>query len=160
MSTRARPAATRLTSVHAPAAAFRFPSEGRSAGLAREALRRQLRYWCISGEPACAAELLLSELVTNAVKAQAPAAPEIGVRFALSDGLLRLEVRDASDELPVMKKAEEDEECGRGLVLVDALASGWGVDDRGGIGKTVWAELALCDDSVLRQPSRQTRHRM
>ncbi|MGW1379496.1 ATP-binding protein [Streptomyces sp. NPDC002446] len=158
MSTRARPAATRLTSVHAPAADFRFPSEGRSAGRAREALRRQLRSWRLSGEPADVAELLVSELVANAVKAQAPAGAEIDVRFALSDGRLRLEVHDASDELPVMKKAEEDEECGRGLVLVDALASGWGVEDQDGIGKTVWAELTVCDAPVLGQ-SMSVRHR-
>lgn len=82
----------------------------------------------------------MSELVTNAVRAQASAAAEVGVRFVWSGGRLRLEVRDASDELPVMSEAKEDEECGRGLVLVDALASGWGVD-RDGTGKTVWAEL-------------------
>ncbi|MFI1307006.1 hypothetical protein [Streptomyces sioyaensis] len=68
---------------------------------------------------------MLSELVTNAVQAQAQAqasaAPEVGVRFAWADGHLRLEVRDASDELPVMNDAKEDEECGRGLVLVTGV---------------------------------------
>ncbi|MFB6436012.1 ATP-binding protein [Streptomyces sp. NPDC056411] len=142
MSTRARPAATRLTAARPPAAAHRFPSDGRSAGRARAALRRQLLTWRIGGEAAHSAALLLSELVTNAVTAQAPPAPDIGVRFALSDGRLRLEVRDTSDALPEMKQAEEDEECGRGLVLVNALASGWGID-RDGTGKIVWAELAV-----------------
>lgn len=97
--------------------------------------------WHIDGELADSAELLLSELVTNAVQAQASAAPEVGVRFVWADGRLRLEARDVSDAPPVMNDAEEDEECGRGLVLVDALASGWGVD-RDDTGKTVWAELA------------------
>ncbi|MER0482050.1 ATP-binding protein [Streptomyces sp. Edi2] len=143
MSTRARPAATRLTPVPAAAAAHLLPGNDRSAARARAALRRQLRSWRISGELADSAELLLSELVTNAVRAQAqaPAASEVGVRFAWTGGRLRLEVRDASDELPVMNEAKEDEECGRGLVLVDALASGWGVD-RDDTGKTVWVELA------------------
>lgn len=144
MSTRARPAATRLTPALATAAAHLLPADDRSAARARAALRRQLRVWRISGELAESAELLLSELVTNAVRAQVqtqgPAAPEVGVRFVWAGGRLRLEVRDASDELPVMGDAKEDEECGRGLVLVDALASGWGVD-RDGTGKTVWVEL-------------------
>lgn len=143
MSTRARPAATRLTPVPATAAAHLLPGNDRSAARARAALRRQLRVWHISGELADSAELLLSELVTNAVRAQAQASgtPEVGLRFAWAGGRLRLEVRDASDELPVMNEAKEDEECGRGLVLVDALAGGWGVD-RDDTGKTVWVELA------------------
>ncbi|MGW8556961.1 ATP-binding protein [Streptomyces tubercidicus] len=142
MSTRARPAATRLTTDPLPAAAHSFPGDRRCPGQVRRALRQQLRAWGISGELADSAELLLSELVTNAVRAQASADAEVGVgvRFAWSGGRLRLEVWDASDELPVRKDAEEDEECGRGLVLVDALASCWGVD-RDGTGKTVWAEL-------------------
>ncbi|MFI0904194.1 ATP-binding protein [Streptomyces sioyaensis] len=150
MSTRARP--TQPTAAPPPTAAYRLPSDGRSSGRAREALRRQLRIWCIDGEPAHSAELLLSELVTNAVQAQVSAAPEVGVRFAWADGRLRMEVRDTSDELPVMNDAEEDEECGRGLVLVDALASGWGVV-RDGTGKVVWAEVAVCDASAPCGPS-------
>ncbi|MFE0381202.1 ATP-binding protein [Streptomyces inhibens] len=151
MSARAQQAATRPTTVQPPTAAYHFSSDSRSAGRAREALRRHLRRWRITGEEACSAVLLLSELVTNAVTAQASPAPEIGVRLTLSDSLLRLEVRDASDELPMMNQAEEDEECGRGLVLVDALASGWGVD-RDDIGKIVWAELAVSDASAPRPP--------
>ncbi|MGY5131868.1 ATP-binding protein [Streptomyces nigrescens] len=147
MSTRARPAATRFTAALATAAAHLLPGDDRSAAHARAALRHHLQLWHISGELADSAELMLSELVTNAVQAQASAGPEVGVRFAWADGRLRLEVRDASDELPVMNDAKEDEECGRGLVLVDALASGWGVD-RDGTGKTVWAELVVCDASA------------
>ncbi|GFE14957.1 hypothetical protein Sgleb_30040 [Streptomyces glebosus] len=152
MSTRARPAATRPTATPPPAAAYRLPSDQQGPAQARNALRHQLHVWRISSEPAHSAELLLSELVANAVQAQASGAREVGVRFAWAGGRLRLEVRDASDELPVMNDAEEDEECGRGLVLVDALASGWGVD-RDGTGKTVWAELAVCETSAPRQPS-------
>ncbi|WP_336050513.1 ATP-binding protein [Streptomyces sp. CA2R101] len=132
----------RVTPALAAAADHLLPGDDRSAARARAALRRQLRVWHISGELADSAERLLSELVTNAMRAQAqaPGAPEVGVRFVWAGGRLRLEVRDVSDELPVMNDAEEDEECGRGLVLVDALASGWGVD-RDGTGKTVWVEL-------------------
>ncbi|WP_432143530.1 ATP-binding protein [Streptomyces sp. bgisy084] len=140
MSTRARPVATRLTTDPLPAAAHCFPGDRQCPGQARRALQRQLQVWHISGELADSAQLLLSELVTNAVRAPAGAGAEVRVRFVWSGGRLRLEVRDASDELPVMNEAKEDEECGRGLVLVDALASGWGVV-RDGTGKTVWVEL-------------------
>ncbi|MFF4283059.1 ATP-binding protein [Streptomyces kronopolitis] len=88
-----------------------------------------------------------SELVTNAVQATAAGGPDIGVRFVWAGVRLRLEVRDASDELPVRNEAEEDDECGRGLVLVDALAHGWGVV-RDAIGKTVWAEVVVGDASA------------
>ncbi|GAU64846.1 hypothetical protein SSP35_01_01820 [Streptomyces sp. NBRC 110611] len=152
MSTRARPAAKRLAFAQQPASTHHFPSDYRSVRRAREALRHQLGIWHVIGELACLAELLVSELVTNAVKAQVPPAPEIGVRFTLTDGRLRLEVHDSSDELPMMNQAEEDEECGRGLLLVDVLASGWGVD-RDDTGKTVWAELAVGGGS---QPGRPT----
>lgn len=147
MSTRVRPVATRPATAPQPAAAYHLPGDQQSAAQARKALRQHLQIWGVDGELADAAELLLSELVANAVQAQASAGSEVGVRFAWADGRLRLEVRDASDELPVMNDAKEDEECGRGLVLVDALASGWGVD-RDGTGKTVWAELAVGNASA------------
>ncbi|MFF4696580.1 ATP-binding protein [Streptomyces chattanoogensis] len=145
MSTRAR-----LTpATPPPAVAYRLPRDGRSVGWARKELRRHLRARHIDSELAATAELLLSVLVTNAVQAQAAhapvtATPPIGIRFALSAGRLRLEVQDASNEQPVRnKQVEEDEVCGRGLLLVDALASGWGVVYQGGTGKTTWAEVAL-----------------
>ncbi|AJT65545.3 hypothetical protein T261_3883 [Streptomyces lydicus] len=128
--------------------AYRLPRDRRSVGWARKELRRHLQAWRIDGELADTAQLLLSVLVTNTVQAQpaqAPAAaPPIGIRFALSAGRLRLEVQDASDGQPALnEQAKEDEVCGRGLLLVDALASGWGVAYQGGTGRTMWAELAL-----------------
>ncbi|MFE3550090.1 ATP-binding protein [Streptomyces kronopolitis] len=147
MSTRARPVATALTTDPPPAVAHCFPGDRRCPGRARRALRRQLQVWGVSGEPGDCAELLLSELVTNAVQAQAAGGSDIGVRFVWAGGRLRLEVWDASDELPVRNEAEEDDECGRGLMLVDALGSGWGVV-RDVIGKTVWAEVVVGDASA------------
>ncbi|MFD9816960.1 ATP-binding protein [Streptomyces sp. NPDC059080] len=135
----ANPVATQL-----PFLLCRLPLEPRSVGRAREALRRRLRAWGIGRDAAGVAELLVSELVTNAVKARAPAMSVVGVRCGVAGGgRLRLEVQDGSEERPVIKElAEEDAECGRGLMLVDALADGWGVD-RHVIGKTVWAEMAV-----------------
>ncbi|MFF2812376.1 ATP-binding protein [Streptomyces sp. NPDC058000] len=154
MSTRARPAASRVASATPTSVAYRLPSEPRSVGWVRRELRRQLEQWGFPGELVGSAELLVSELVTNAVRAQAAGGGTwVGVRFAWEGGgrRVRLEVRDGSGGRPVSsgKQAEEAEEtgreaaeCGRGLVLVDALASGWGVEPDG-IGKIVWAELAV-----------------
>jgi anti-sigma regulatory factor (Ser/Thr protein kinase) len=88
--------------------------------------------------------LVLSELVTNAVRARAPRDRQVGLRIAHSaeEGLLWLEVSDAGEGRPEVRNPGEDEIGGRGLLLVDALAHRWGVQEReGGIGKTVWAEI-------------------
>ncbi|WP_309484488.1 ATP-binding protein [Streptomyces himalayensis] len=91
------------------------------------------------------AELLLSELVANSVQhAFVPVGREIGVRVARYDGRLRVEVADANNGRPAPREAQADEECGRGLALVVALAEKWGCcPRRHGIGKAVWAELLL-----------------
>ncbi|WP_242641102.1 ATP-binding protein [Streptomyces kasugaensis] len=146
MSARARSATTRLTPAPPLTAAYHLPADARSARRARDGLREQLRIWGIDGELADVAELLASELVANAVTATLRTdRTDIGFRADLSAGRLRLEVDDASDQLPLITQAEEDEECGRGLLLVNALASSWGVIVRGATEKTVWAELTLPD---------------
>jgi hypothetical protein len=94
------------------------------------------------------AELVLSELVTNALRVRVPRDRQVGVRIAHSerDGLLRIEVSDAGAGRPEVRSPGEDETGGRGLLLVEALASRWGVQERaGGIGKTVWVELKAPD---------------
>ncbi|WP_344581080.1 ATP-binding protein [Streptomyces lunalinharesii] len=143
MSTRARPVVARLAPAVSASVTYRIPSEPRSAGWARRELRRQLRRWGVVGELVGVAELLVSELVANAVRAQGEDGAWVGVRFVFSGERLRLEVRDGSAEQPVLNDdVEEDAECGRGLGLVDAVASGWGVVPDG-IGKVVWAELTV-----------------
>jgi len=122
----------------------RFPRHPRSVGRARAALRAQLAVWGVEGEAADSAELLISELMTNAVRhARVPLGREIEAYFALTGRLLRLEVSDASDRLPVPAQADDDAECGRGLALIAALSDDWGVCPRLGVGKCVWAVLKL-----------------
>lgn len=94
------------------------------------------------------AELVLFELVTNALRVPVPSDRQVGVRIARSpaDGLLRLEVSDAGSGTPEVRTPGDDETGGRGLLLVEAVAHGWGVKERaGGIGKMVWAELKAPD---------------
>ena len=85
------------------------------------------------------AQLLVSELVTNAV---AHAGTPLEVECAPTDRGLRVEVHDGSTRLPVPVRPHPWAERGRGLVLVDTLASRWGADPRPGSGKAVWFELS------------------
>lgn len=103
----------------------------------RHALRRLLRSW---GGPGASdvAELLASELVTNALVHTEHGAV---VTATVLPGQLRVEVRDFVSGLtgPRVPHADDDTH-GRGLVLVQALADSWGVEDHG-VGKVVWFEL-------------------
>jgi hypothetical protein len=88
-------------------------------------------------------ELLISELVTNAVAASRSMERGFPVRlWLLSDRVQALILAwDASPRPPVRVDAGDDSESGRGLLLVDAISIRWGwffPQDNGG-GKTVWA---------------------
>ncbi|TQL19269.1 ATP-binding protein [Streptomyces sp. SLBN-134] len=103
----------------------------------RRALRELLRHWG-TPERSAVAELLTSELVTNALvhtDYEAVLTATVGPRG------LRVEVRDfvAHEPRPRARSTEEGTN-GRGLVLVDSLADEWGVR-RHRVGKSVWFEL-------------------
>lgn len=122
----------------------RWPNSARSVPRARRELLDTLEAWGLPGL-ADAAGLVVSELVTNAVThAGSPRGREIETRFLrLSDDRLRIEVHDAGNHRPVLRRACDTDESGRGLLLVDALtAHQWGVSSRGGVGKLVWAVCA------------------
>ncbi|WP_282697050.1 ATP-binding protein [Streptomyces sp. CC208A] len=124
--------------------AFRLSRRPRSAPRARAVLHAVLGDWGAGQDVADTAALVLSELVTNALRVRVPSDRQVGIRIAhtATDGLLRLEVSDAGEGCPEVQAPGEDETRGRGLQLVDALTYRWGVSPRvGGIGKTVWAEL-------------------
>ncbi|MFJ3244050.1 ATP-binding protein [Streptomyces sp. NPDC094154] len=124
---------------------FRFPRDARSVGRARLLLREQATSWKLPGEVTETAVLLLSELMTNAYRHAKAPGREIRARCVLSEeGRLRVSVTDANDTLPTPREASPEDESGRGLALVEALADDWGAEHRpGGIGKTVWFELEL-----------------
>ncbi|MFD8450802.1 MULTISPECIES: ATP-binding protein [Streptomyces] len=124
---------------------WRLPRHARSVGRARALFREQAASWMLPQDVTDTAELLLSELMTNAYRhAKAPAGREIWARCVLADGLLRITVTDANDTLPAPTTACLDDESGRGLALVATLADDWGSQRRRcGIGKEVWFEVAL-----------------
>jgi hypothetical protein len=84
-------------------------------------------------------ELVVSELVTNAVLHGAPP-----VTIALWDigRAVRVEVGDHGQMLPIVGRASPEMMTGRGLSLVAALSTGWGVVEQAGGGKVIWAEVA------------------
>ena len=85
------------------------------------------------------AELLTDELVTNAI-VHAHSKSYLFVRAA--KGVVRVEVTDPDDRLPSMATPDTDALGGRGLVIVNGLASAWGVERAADGGKTVWFELS------------------
>ncbi|GAA4911780.1 SpoIIE family protein phosphatase [Streptomyces coeruleoprunus] len=107
---------------------------------ARQRLRELLHDWA-DEDQVDAAVLMVSEMVTNVLVHTdgdallvAEASGDHGTRR------LRVEVADASDELPHRRRPGEMASSGRGLVLMELLAHAWGVDPRGE-GKTIWFEL-------------------
>nr|WP_149826566.1 SpoIIE family protein phosphatase [Streptomyces tailanensis] len=114
-----------------------LPREPRSVGRAREYARGQLLSWDL--EPLVdTAELLVSELVTNALRY---GEGEIRLRLLL-DRTLVCEVWDAGLVQPRRRRARDTDEGGRGLQLVGLLSAAWG-SRRTPRGKTVWFELPL-----------------
>ena len=82
-------------------------------------------------------ELLSSELITNAVT-HAEAVCAVHVRW--NGTRLRVEVTDTDEQMPALGDIGLEETGGRGLVLVEALSSDWGVE-RDLAGKRVWFEV-------------------
>lgn len=100
------------------------------------------------------AELIVSELVTNAVKATGCAGPGprhvdlhdialVEVRLQVNIHVFRIAVQDGSTKWPEMQTVNEEAENGRGLFLVDALSSRWDVEPCGSEGKVTWVELNI-----------------
>ncbi|MEU1037566.1 SpoIIE family protein phosphatase [Streptomyces sp. NPDC005551] len=125
-----------------------LPREPRSVGRAREYARARLQSWDL--EPLIdTAELLVSELVTNALRY---GEGEIRLRLLL-DRTLVCEVWDAGLVQPRRRRARDTDEGGRGLQLVGLLSAAWG-SRRTPRGKTVWFELPLPDgETSLADPA-------
>lgn len=116
-----------------------LPAEPASVPVARRAVVAQLRRWRLDGAEDALA-LAVSELATNAVL---HGRAGLRVVLARTPGGVRLEVGDDSPRLPQQRRHSALSGTGRGLDLVAALASGWGVESVAGGGKLVWAEFVL-----------------
>ncbi|MFG2097560.1 SpoIIE family protein phosphatase [Streptomyces sp. NPDC048612] len=117
-----------------------------TAGRARQLTRRALHRWGL-GSMIDATELMVSEVVTNAVRY---ASRPIALRLLRTE-TLRCEVGDDSPQLPRMRHARTGDEGGRGLFLVDHLAQRWGATMLS-TGKVVWFEQEMPDDYCPKGP--------
>ncbi|GGO90279.1 ATP-binding protein [Wenjunlia tyrosinilytica] len=115
-----------------------LPPEPSSVPRARRLARGRLADWGLD-EQGEVTELLISELVTNAVRHT-----EGPLRLTLSArrGTLRCEIEDTHPALPLMCRADpHEDEGGRGLHMVDLLSRRWGCG-RTAMGKVVWFEVS------------------
>ena len=121
--------------------------------LARLFTRQRLSQWGLN-QLISDAELVLSELVTNAVNATGTTNPRprwselhnlalITVRLVVTADSLVIEVWDRDPSPPVPKEAAEAEEAGRGLLIVGALCRRWNYFYPESGGKAVWGELVI-----------------
>ncbi|MEU8569542.1 ATP-binding protein [Streptomyces pathocidini] len=121
---------------------FRLPALRTSAAEVRRRVLALLSEWGADGETRDNTELVVSELVTNAVCHTD--SESITCELRLSGALLRLRVTDEGRPAAPLRPdpGDTDGEGGRGLLLVEALSHAWGTASApDGPGHTVWAEL-------------------
>ncbi|WP_424708458.1 ATP-binding protein [Kitasatospora acidiphila] len=120
-----------------------LPYEPQSASAARQLVRAALAGWG-PDHLVDDAELVVTELVSNATKTGCLTVMRVGVTQVTgrTGQAVRISVRDGSRALPVLADAAHDAESGRGLALVDRLAIVWGVE-LDPHGKTMWADIAV-----------------
>ncbi|MFE7835806.1 ATP-binding protein [Streptomyces sp. NPDC057474] len=133
-----------------PAYSQSFPCEPSTAEIGRKLVRDALGVWHLDNLADVAA-LIMSELIANAVRHT----PCHSIRLIVgrpSATRVRVGVVDrAPARLPVLGQADEDDESGRGLLLIDGIADRWGYDlhgpERRPRSKEVWAELFIGGDA-------------
>jgi PAS domain S-box-containing protein len=114
-----------------------LPADPAVVADARARTARQLAAWGLE-EITFTTELLVSELVTNAIR---HAHEPVQLRIIL-DGVLSCEVFDGSSSAPQLRRADRYDEDGRGLMLVAQLAERWGTRHTS-TGKSIWAQQSL-----------------
>lgn len=134
----------------------RFSSTRRGARLARRLATQRLDHWGLPYGSAISdtVELVVAELSANAaVHGCVPGRDfELRLGYDRAARVIRVEVSDTHPQRPTANMANTANTAntpavladgGRGLLIVAAVATRWGVSDRVGPGKTVWAELEL-----------------
>ncbi|WP_406013396.1 ATP-binding protein [Streptomyces sp. NBC_00984] len=115
-----------------------FDARPESVGQARSFTSEALADW---GLPDRAEDIRLcvSELATNALVHGTAPGHGFLVKLNADEDVVRLEVHDSRRQHPEARQAAGTDTSGRGLILVNALADGWGVEDRAPVGKIVWS---------------------
>ncbi|MFJ1798677.1 SpoIIE family protein phosphatase [Streptomyces sp. NPDC088180] len=119
-------------------------AEPERVSVGRQLVRELLHDWS-DPDQVDSAVLMVSEMATNVlVHTDGDALMVAEISGERGERRLRVEVADASDELPHKRRPGEMASSGRGLVLMEMLADAWGVDPRGE-GKSIWFELYESD---------------
>ncbi|MFI7404093.1 SpoIIE family protein phosphatase [Streptomyces sp. NPDC049541] len=122
-------------------ATWHIPADPALVAPIRKQVVEQLDGWGLQ-EAAFTAELVVSELVTNAIRY---GAHPIRLRLIHDEATLICEVSDTSHTAPHLRRAKTWDEGGRGLLLVAQLTQRWGSRHTAD-GKTIWAEIGLLDE--------------
>lgn len=132
-----------------------FPRRRTTPRTARDFVAATLTEW---GETSRLDDMRLctSELVTNAVLHGAPVGRLVLVRVESLDAELRIEVHDSGEKRPTKRVPEESAVDGRGLLIVAATADSWGVKERTGPGKCVWAAFDRAKNGAAPLPPHTT----
>lgn len=135
------------------AASLRLIALPSTVASSRKFVRHTLDRWKLM-EHEESATLIMSELVTNAIKASGITDPDpkswqikeehvVAVQLRFTDGSLGVDVWDRAPETPVRQNPDFNATSGRGLLLVEAVAERWDIYRPHVGGKVVWAELPL-----------------
>lgn len=135
-----------------PAVMLRLPATASAVGVGRRLVTEAGSFWELDAAVVYDARLIMSELLTNAVKRSAdvkadaiPGLPDglnlVAAQARVHDSALFIEVWDPSETLPLPR--EDAAEAGRGLPVVNRLSERWGAFPAEGGGKVVWAECAI-----------------
>ncbi|MGW0912768.1 SpoIIE family protein phosphatase [Streptomyces sp. NPDC002784] len=122
-------------------ATWDIPADPALVAPIRKQVVDQLGSWRLS-EASFTAELVVSELVTNAIRY---GSKPIRLRLIHDAAMLICEVSDSSHTAPHLRRAKTWDEGGRGLLLVAQLTQRWG-SRHTAQGKTIWADIALLDE--------------
>ena len=129
-----------------PTASCLLSGAPESVAVSRGFTRATLQAWGLTAL-STAAELVVSELVTNALRHAVPAARRpaaarpVRLRLIAQPPLVMCEVSDPGGGIPVLREPSPAAESGRGLHVVAAYSERWGWNLRDGGGKIVWALL-------------------
>ncbi|GAA2659046.1 ATP-binding protein [Streptomyces vastus] len=126
--------------------AQRLSSTRRGARLARLLAAEELRTWPASPTVTERAEQIIAELAANAALHGRVQGRDFKLTLTLDEatGVVRIEATDTRGEkLPALpQEPQPDDESGRGLLLIAALADRWGTEPYPPSGKIVWAEVS------------------
>lgn len=121
-----------------------LPGQRQSVGMGRHWVVRTAAAGGVVGMANQVVELLASELLANAVVHGGESSP-IGVQVRHTATTVRVSVSDGGTTSPVVLRREPSAPSGRGMAIVEAMSTRWGVDEHAAGGKTVWFELDLDD---------------